>query len=208
MGGVFLKHLRNFLWIAAVILLSAWFASVLFDRIVLSEDVIRLHVVADSDSEDDQMLKLKVRDAVTAYLQQNMGDITDSSEALCYLQENLDSIELVAQQVVEEEGFADNVAVTLQQETFPIRKYDTFSLPSGVYESLRITIGDGAGQNWWCVVFPALCAGATTEEFSDTAAGAGFSSGLNGALKQQKGYEIRFFVLDLFGKIQNFFAGM
>lgn len=206
MGGVFLNYLRKILFIALVFSLSAWLMSVIGDRMMLSNEVIRLHVVADSDSDDDQKLKLKVRDAVTAYLQQNMADVADTSDALLFLQEHTGSIELIAKEVLSQEGCADNVAVTLQQESFPIRKYDTFSLPSGVYESLRITIGEGAGQNWWCVVFPALCAGATTEEFSDTAAGAGFSDGLNGALKQQRGYEIRFFVLDLFGKIQNFFA--
>ena len=89
-------------------------------------------------------------------------------------------------------------------EEFATRYYDTFTLPAGIYEALRITIGEGEGQNWWCVVFPTLCVGATVEEFEETAHCAGFSDGLTGALTGEDGYEVRFFFLDALGKLENF----
>ena len=84
-----------------------------------------------------------------------------------------------------------------------MRQYDTFALPSGVYESLRISIGEAQGKNWWCVVFPSLCMPAVGENFSDAAAGAGFDDGLTNTLQQKKGYEIRFFLLDWLGWLEN-----
>ena len=93
--------------------------------------------------------------------------------------------------------------VTFLKEKFPVREYDSFTLPSGVYESLRITIGDGEGRNWWCVVFPKLCVSAASVE--DTAAGAGFSEPLTDAITQKQGYRIRFLLLDILGKIENLF---
>jgi stage II sporulation protein R len=116
-------------------------------------------------------------------------------------------LEEAANTVLASEGFSVRAKATLQREAFDTRHYDTFSLPAGVYNALRITIGEGAGQNWWCVVFPGLCIPATAEEFADTAVGSGFDEPLTGALQQEKGYEIRFFLLDWLGKLQNFFFG-
>jgi len=86
-----------------------------------------------------------------------------------------------------------------------VRNYDTFRLPAGVYESLRIVIGEGEGKNWWCVVFPELCLPATAEGFESVAVGSGFSEALSGALTGETQYEIRFFLLDCFGRLENFF---
>ena len=102
-------------------------------------------------------------------------------------------------------GSGETAKITFLKEEFDTREYDTFSLPAGVYESLRITIGEGAGKNWWCVVFPSLCVPATTEGFADTAAGSGFDNSLTGALGNNGGYKVRFFLLDCLGRIENFF---
>jgi stage II sporulation protein R len=82
--------------------------------------------------------------------------------------------------------------------------YETFALPSGVYNTLRIVIGSGEGKNWWCVAFPGLCMGATVEDFEEAASCAGFSDTLTAALETEEGYELRFYFLDLLGRIGNF----
>ena len=180
-----------------------WCGTLIADRQRLREELIRLHVVAASDSEEDQALKLRVRDAVVESLQLEMDNVTDIEQAKAYLQENLPKIERVANQVLAEAGCTDTVQVSLMLEEFETRVYDTFSLPAGIYESLRIIIGEGDGKNWWCVVFPSLCIPATSEGFEDTAAGAGFPDALTGALEGEKGYEVRFFLLDAMGSLEN-----
>ena len=181
-----------------------WGAMILGDKKTLQNELIRLHVVAASDTEEDQALKLRVRDAVVAGLREEMENLGDARQAKVYLQEHLPKIESLANQALREAGCTDSAAVSLQREEFGVRVYDTFSLPSGIYESLRITIGEGAGQNWWCVVFPALCVGATVEEFEETAQCAGFTDALTCALAGETEYEARFFALDALGRLENF----
>lgn len=185
-----------------------WCGTLIADRQRLHDELIRLHVVANSDSEEDQALKLQVRDAVTESLSQAMKDITDVEQAKTYLRENLGKIESVANKVLANAGCTDTAIATLAEEAFDIRYYDTFTLPAGVYEALRITIGEGEGHNWWCVVFPTLCIPATSDGFEDVAAGAGFSDTLTETLEGEEGYELRFFLLDAMGKLENIlFAG-
>ena len=178
---------------------------VMQDRQTLSEDVIRLHVVAASDSETDQAVKLQIRDAVVAQLQDALDAIPTAEDAREFLLEHLDEIEDTANAVLEQAGFSDRVTVSLDREAFETRVYDTFTLPAGVYESLRIVVGDGEGQNWWCVVFPSLCVPSTAEDFASAAVGSGFSDTLTETVSNEEGREIRFFFLDCLGRIQNFF---
>lgn len=189
-----------------IILLGlVWVGTILADRQNLNENLIRLHVVGASDSEEDQAVKLKVRDAIVMQLEGAMLELPDAEAAKEYLTAQLHDLKATADAVLEEAGIQERATVTLQAEEFPTRHYDTFSLPAGVYESLRITIGDGEGQNWWCVVFPSLCLPATTDGFADAAAGAGFPTSLAGALQHEGKYEIRFFVLDCLGWLENLF---
>lgn len=183
----------------------AWFGTVLADRQSLNENVIRLHVVAASDSEEDQQIKLQVRDALIETLQPGMDGLADAEAAKEYLMSRLEDLEETANRILTEAGSEDQATVTLAKEAFSTRDYDTFSLPAGVYESLRVTIGQGEGKNWWCVVFPSLCLPATSEGFEDAAAGAGFQDGLTNTLQQEDGYEIRFFFLDCLGWLENLF---
>ena len=187
--------------IAAVL----WLGGVVRDRQTLSEDVIRLHVVAASDSEEDQALKLRVRDAVIGALSDVMADCADARQARQVLEAHLELVRQVAQQTLTEAGITDAVCVSLTREEFDTRVYDTFTLPSGVYDSLRIVIGEGQGHNWWCVVFPKLCVPATVDDFEDTAVGSGFSDTLTDTVSNEKGHEIRFFFLDCLGMLQNLF---
>ena len=204
MDGVFMRKLAK--WIGACLLIGTfvWCGTVIADRHNLSSKLIRLHVVAHSDMAEDQQTKLQVRDAVVTYLGDTMDTGLSAGEAKQWLAEHLPELQAVANEVLRNAGTQDMAAVSLKKEAFPVKQYDTFTLPAGVYESLRITIGQGQGQNWWCVVFPSLCLPATSEGFEATAAGAGFPNSLTGALNRQDGYEIRFFFLDWLGKMENF----
>lgn len=175
------------------------------DKQSLRENLIRLHVVADSNSICDQTAKLQVRDAVIQTIQQDLQQTGSVQEAKEYLLSRLDELEQAANKTLREAGSFDTATVTLCEEEFPMRQYDTFTLPAGVYESLRVTIGSGQGQNWWCVVFPSLCVGAASKDVRDTAASVGFGDTLSSTITGEDGYEISFFFLDCLGKLENFF---
>lgn len=175
------------------------------DKQTLEDSLIRLHVVASSDSQEDQAVKLQVRDAVVSCVEAALSKVKTIDEAKAWLQENLPEIQQAANQVLKKLGLDYEASVTLAPEPFPKRDYDTFSLPSGVYESLRVTLGEGQGQNWWCVVFPQLCLPAAGEDTDSVAAGAGFSEALTGAVTGKEGYHLRFYFLDVLGKLENFF---
>lgn len=197
------KH-RKILVLAVVAILFCYMGSLLLQKEQLSDALIRMHVVAASDSDAEQALKLKVRDAVLKEVVA-LGEWEKTEEALCALSAHLDQIEAAANQILKEEGSSHRAEVTLCTEEFPIRKYDTFTLPSGVYQSLRVTIGPGEGANWWCVVFPKLCMPAVGEDVSSVAVDAGFSDSLIGTISGEKEYQVRFFLLDCLGKLENFF---
>lgn len=177
-----------------------WSWGLVADRQTLNEELLRLHVVADSDSTEDQAIKLRVRDAVIASISEDLANIGDVELAEAYIRENLPKIERIANETLEALGCEDTAVATLAEEAFDTRVYDTFALPAGVYEALRITIGSGEGKNWWCVVFPTLCVPATSDGFEDVAAGAGFPDSLTKSLEGE--YEIRFYLLDLLGRWQ------
>lgn len=179
---------------------SVWTWGLIRDRQYLNQELIRLHVVANSDGEEDQNVKLRVRDAIVASLSEGMADIADVQEAKEYLRQNLPKIEAIANHTLEASGVDSRAAVTLCKEAFDIRYYDTFSLPAGIYESLRVVIGEGQGKNWWCVAFPSLCMGATSEEFEEAAQTAGMDDTLTETLTG--GLQLRFFLLDALGRAE------
>ena len=207
MDGVFMKKLLKRLVFLLVLVSCFYTGALLADKEKLHDELIRLHVVGASDSMEDQTIKLQVRDAIIVSLQQALEDATDIEQAKSYILDHLPQIEAAANAVLQELGSEDIAVVSFMEEAFPIRDYDTFSLPSGVYNSLRITIGDGNGKNWWCVVFPSLCFQASSTGVEDVAAGAGFSDELSNSVTRQDGYQIRFYFLDMLGKIENFFFG-
>lgn len=128
------------------------------------ESVVRLHVLANSDSDEDQALKLKVRDAVLSYVSPRVIDSKSREEAIEILQGELTNIEAVSAKVVKEEGYDYPVKVTLTVEEYPTRNYEAMSFPSGEYVSLRVMLGEAEGQNWWCVLFPPLCLSTASEK--------------------------------------------
>lgn len=181
-----------------------WFGGLMADRAMLNDHIIRLHVVANSDSEEDQELKLQVKDAVVSQLNGIMESLPDAKEAKQWIQQNVGELETYVNELIAQAGSTAKATVSLAKEAFETREYETFSLPAGWYEALRITIGEGEGKNWWCVVFPTLCEPATTQEFSDTAVGSGFPQSLTASLQNNGEYKIRFFLLDCLGRIENF----
>ena len=197
------KMIRIGTFVMAVVLILQ-FVDLLSDKQTLRNSLVRLHVVASSDSREDQAVKLQVRDAVVAYVEDAMQNVKTVEEAKAWLQDNLPELEQAANDVLRKLGISDTAVATLTQEALPAREYDTFSLPSGVYDSLRITIGEGQGQNWWCVLFPNLCLPAAGESTEEVAVGAGFSEELTETVTRQEGYILRFYILDVLGKIENF----
>lgn len=127
------------------------------------ESVVRLHILAHSDSAEDQALKLKVRDAVLAASADWQETAATQEEAVALAEERLPQLQTVAQQVVTAEGYDYPVKAEVCRMYFTTRQYDTLTLPAGQYDAVRLTIGAGEGQNWWCVMYPPLCVGAATD---------------------------------------------
>lgn len=123
----------------------------------LSDSMLRLHIIANSDTDYDQFLKLRVRDAVINYMNENIDEISTKDEAINYLSGNKDEIEAVANGILTAEGLTDPVTVSFGKYPFPTKTYGNMILPAGYYEAVKIEIGEAKGQNWWCVMFPPLC---------------------------------------------------
>lgn len=136
----------------------------------ITDSVVRFHVLANSDSQADQDLKLKVRDEILEYLRDGMEDCKSREEAERYLLEHRDGITETAQRVIKEAGYEYDVKTELSEESYPVRYYANAVFPEGVYHSLRVIIGEGEGHNWWCVMYPPLCLSGDSLEYEDTEA--------------------------------------
>ena len=158
----------------------------------LADKVVRLHVLANSDSEEDQALKRRVRNAVleqaTAILEQS----ADRREAESRLRGQLLELERIAAKEIAAEGYDYSVTEKLENTEFPTKEYDGFTLPAGEYLALRVIIGEGKGQNWWCVVFPPLCTAASAD-VPASALAAGFSEEeVSLITEENQGYVLKF----------------
>lgn len=197
------RHLKRIALVLTVAVgIGIW--GLLTDSKALYDGILRLHVVGASNSEEDQAVKLQVRDAVLASLEEGLKDLTDVDAAMAYVQDMLPQVEAAANRALEAAGVDMTATVSFLEEAFPTREYDTFSLPAGIYKALRVVIGEGEGKNWWCVVFPSLCVG-TRAEFVETASVAGMPQRLSGTLEGK--YEIRFWLLEKLGEAKNYFFG-
>ena len=175
---------------AAVFLLSGIWA--LNTQRDLADRVVRLHVLANSDTEEDQALKLLVRDAVLERATEILEQSEDRKSAEALLRESLPELETIAEETVRANGYSYAVTAELEDTSFPTKEYDGFSLPAGEYLALRILIGEGAGQNWWCVVFPPLCTAASAD-VPETALAAGFTEDQVGLMTEEdSGYVLKF----------------
>ena len=123
----------------------------------LKNNLIRFHVRANSDSSFDQACKLKVRDAVISKVSQMMDKADTKEEAFDILKKQKDSIKNTAQEILKKEGVIQKVKVHFVQEKFPEKTYGQYTFPEGIYDALRIDLGEAKGHNWWCVLYPSLC---------------------------------------------------
>lgn len=123
----------------------------------LAEKVIRFHVLANSDGAEDQQLKLSVRDAIGSYMQEELLQVEDKAACEKLIEERLEEIEQVAESVITSAGYSYEVAACLTECEFPVKTYGEYTFPAGNYEALRVTIGEGKGANWWCVMYPNMC---------------------------------------------------
>ena len=164
------------------------------------ENTVRLHVIANSDSEHDQSVKLFVRDRVLSELQILLAETASTEEAVAVIEENLDHLRAVCDETLEALGEEMTADLYLKQEKYPTRHYENISLPAGVYQSLQIRIGDADGRNWWCVLFPTLCTSAAKTEAALIKTG--FSSDQIGVLMggENPKYKLKFKILEFFGE--------
>ena len=166
------------------------------------DTVVRLHVLADSDSEEDQARKLRVRDAVLEVTTPLLGGCRTQDEARALIEANVGAIQAAAEAVLAAEGCDDRVEIRLGEETYPTRDYDGMCFPSGSYLSLRVCIGEAEGQNWWCCLFPPICLGSTTvspEDAEDAFIEVGLTPSQYKIITDSKQpvYRVRFKLLEL-----------
>ena len=168
------------------------------------ENVVRLHVIANSDDDGDQALKLKVRDALLEKMPEILGNSSSRADALECISENLALIRETAEKTVAENGFDYPVSVSLGREFYPTKSYEAVCFPSGVYESLQVKIGDADGKNWWCVLFPRLClAPASKKNAEEAFVQVGLTSEQYRIITETEDtkYKLRFKFLELFNSV-------
>lgn len=123
----------------------------------IAKEILRLHVVANSDSKEDQELKMKVKETVVTYLRGSMRDASSVEEARAEIEKRLPEIEEIAKEKMQTEGYDYEVQAELGECYFPVKEYGDLTFPAGEYEALRVNLGESAGKNWWCVMYPSLC---------------------------------------------------
>ena len=173
----------------------------------IPDRVLRLHILANSDSEEDQALKVKVRDRIVTESAGLFDQVTDRESARAVVEKNMDALREAAQDEVYRQGYSYPVSMELTHMYFTTRVYGETALPAGYYEALRVTIGAGAGHNWWCVIFPAMCLPVAEE-----------SQELDGVLNEEQmeiveegesaQYEIKFKALEWYEQIVDWFRGL
>ena len=159
----------------------------------ISGKLVRFHVIAVSDDEYEQQLKLRVRDAVLEYISPRLEGAESSGQSREILADELDNIRETAQAVSEGRG----VTVTLTRENYPTKSYEGFTLPAGEYDSLRVILGEGQGHNWWCIVFPPVCLSAAQADTVEEQLGEEDFR----LISEDGGYELRFRALELWGEL-------
>ena len=166
----------------------------------LAEQMVRLHVIARSDAEEDQAERLRVRDAVLEEVEPWLEGAKSQEEAMAILVQRLPELALVGAEIV-----GEGVAVTASLEEdvwFPTKEYEDFALPAGRYTALRITLGEGEGRNWWCVVFPPLCLGSVSETVAERAGN--FSEDQVRLITgENEGYVVKFKAMELWDEFNS-----
>ena len=170
----------------------------------LPNEVLRLHVLANSDSEEDQALKLAVRDRILQEGSAVMDGVSNKEDAIEVAKEAIPALEKAAQEEIRERGYSYPVSIAIEKVYFPTRQYGDTTLPAGKYDALRVVIGSGEGHNWWCVLFPALClpAAEDTPELSEV-----LTPGELDTVQGGEKYEVRFKLWEMYEWVrENWFS--
>jgi len=191
------------LLMTAVLLLSL--ATGARQQTELSQQVLRLHILANSDSPRDQALKLKVRDGLLDRVEELTAGIASREEAEAKLSGHLPELEAAAEALLAREGCWQPVRAEVTECWFPTRVYEDFSLPAGWYQALRVELGEGKGKNWWCVVYPPLCT-AGVEEIAQTSLDLSEEQ-VSLITRETEEYVLRFRCAELWGQLQNWLHG-
>ena len=192
-------ELALLLGLCAAMLWGAWSMQ---RQDALAQKMIRLHVIANSDSDADQALKLEVRDKVLDFTTTVLQRSADMEDAQVRLREELTRIETIAQREITAQGYDYPVTAQLASAEFPLKEYDGFSLPAGEYMALRLVIGEGEGRNWWCVVYPPLCTAAAAD-MPQTAIQAGLTDDdVSLITEEDTGYVLRFRSVELWEQLR------
>lgn len=191
--------------LVATVVISVLFSTLTFESACseLQNDVFRLHILANSDEEHDQNLKLYVRDTILDSCSSMYNDVKTKEDAKRITQENLPLIISVAENAIREKGYDYDVKACVTKKLFDTRYYENFTMPAGVYDTLQITIGEGKGKNWWCVMYPTLCVGAATdvsmkEDLTDD----------EYEVIVAEDVEYKFKIVECFEKISSYFSGV
>lgn len=200
-----MKKLISILTVAAVFLLASYGAvrASLDEEMEIYDKTLRLHVPANSDSAEDQAVKLKVRDAVIEYLEEPLAECKTKDEAVKKVQSLTNEITKEANKVLSSNGMEYEAQVSVVQEHYPTREYEGISLPAGEYTSLMIELGKAEGQNWWCVLFPQVCVGSAKP--TEALAEVGFTPNQIRLLTEHEDYEyvVKFKLVEI---IENLFG--
>ncbi len=182
--------------ISAILLSVANFNALCDD---LRQNILRLHIIANSDSDEDQALKLEIRDEILAKTDDLFLNVTDLEDAEAKVGDSLEIFTDIANGVIEQNGFNYRAEAYLDKSYFDTRVYDDFTLPAGYYPSLIIKLGKAEGKNWWCVVFPTVCIPAAAKgDLSDSV-----KEQSAAAAKQSERYVMRFKTVEIYEKIKN-----
>ena len=201
---MFYKRILTLSVLAAILLLLVGLLPVHGEEEIYNK-VVRLHVLANSNSEEDQAVKLEVRDAILEVTVPLLQDCQTREEAVFRLEENRTLLTDTARSVLRARGFEDAVHIEMGLENYPTRTYDSLCFPAGEYISMRVSLGKGEGQNWWCCLFPPLCLGAATvgeDVAEDACISVGFTPTQYKIITESDKpvYRARFKILELLGK--------
>ena len=155
-----MKYLKKYIIITILLILYTLVYSIAYANSTisnLSNNLFRLHVIANSNSETDQNLKYKVRDSLISYMNDICKNASTKQEAICIANTHIKEFTKIAQNTIKKNGFNYKVKVTIGNYPFPTKTYGDISLPAGYYDALKVEIGEAKGKNWWCVMFPSLC---------------------------------------------------
>ena len=166
----------------------------------MQDNIIRIRILANSDSEEDQNLKLKVRDSVLAVSRDFYSECNSYDDAITATDQNADLLLSAARETIYQQGYNYDVSLEFRNEFFETREYEDFTLPAGYYRTAVFTIGEGAGKNWWCVIFPRVCVGVCSDRLETTVS----KESANVAYQGEK-YTVKFKTVEIFEKIKKFF---